>query len=75
LFKLVASISKDVNFNGVLLLESITFFNTKAGFILILLLPITILLLPLFNLTKSYANKFSNYFQKTTYRSFQSDLD
>merc|ERR1719427_2185898 len=49
LLKLVAIISEAVNFQGNLLLHCINFFNTKASFTFILLLPVTIFLLPLLN--------------------------
>merc|ERR1719429_128273 len=45
----VARVSQGVNFQGHLLLEGISFFNTEAVFILVLLLPVSILRLPLGN--------------------------
>ena len=46
----VAGVSQTVDFHSHLLLEGVSFFNTEAVLILVLLLPVSILRLPLGNL-------------------------
>ena len=46
----VAGVGQTVDFHGHLLLEGVSFFNTEAVLILVLLLPVSILRLPLGNL-------------------------
>ena len=76
LFQVVEGVGQAVNFHGHLLLESISFLNTETVFILVLLLPVSIFLLPLGNLKiyKTYILEMSLKYKNDTYGSLKCDL-